>query len=142
MPLWKYIAALAIAIFLGLFLYNLVGCGPSTINGAESTLRSALDAIGDTVAPTSQLARKVCLDRMEAEKEQVKAGKQTTSQAEEKIRAIEERCDVLRDTFAQIRIAHSEATDMVEAEVWTQATAKLEEIKQKLAKLREMGVLP
>lgn len=142
MPYWKHALFVVIAIAVGLFVFNLYGCTPASSQSAERTLSSALDVIGDTVGPTSKLARKACSARMDAEVQAVREGRSTTAQAEPTIAAIQSRCDALSAVFRDIRLAHTQAAQLVEERAWEEATQKILELRKKLSILQEVEATP
>lgn len=129
----RTIIAIALAIALGLLLFRAIGgCGGAQArspNQVDAQLYAALDAIGASVDPASQLAASACKMREEAEVTAVKAGESNTSKAEQNLKVIRERCDALRAIFDQIRTTQGEAFEAVRAGATTKAQALLEQLQ-------------
>jgi uncharacterized membrane protein len=127
----RTIVIIAIAVALGILLVRVLsGCAHNSQGSTETQLYTALDIIADSVDPASQLAKSACVARERAEVDAVKKGESNTGRAEEALKIVRARCDVLKSTFDRIRIAHADAVRLVREGAVEKAQEKLAELRQ------------
>jgi hypothetical protein len=116
-----------VALILLLGIIHLSGC--TRTGSAEAEVQTALDVLADVISPASRIAADTCTTRERAELAEAKAGDITVAEARAAIQVVRERCDVLRETFERMRVAHADARKLVDEGAVDRARARLEEVR-------------
>ncbi len=133
---------LALVLIMPASMLPLTACNAAQAAKADSTLKTALLTIHDTVDPFSEVSARACVAKQDMETDAVRQGQQTVEQAEKKIEAIRIRCGRLRDAFDQIRTVYNEAVELVEANQLERAQVRLQELRSIWERLKEEGLFP
>ena len=126
-PLRMLLAALVTLALLLIVIKMSTGCAQTS--SSDQGVRTALDALADTIAPASRLSAEACAAREGVELAEAKAGIQTAQEARTALTVVRQRCDALRLVFERIADAHAEARTLVESGAVAEAHARLDEVR-------------
>jgi hypothetical protein len=127
-------------MFWSLALVLLVACCSASL--AETSARSAVNVIGDTVDASYALAVQGCKDLEGEAMAAGESGVRTAADTQQTIVEISTRCHKITDAFDEIRAFHEQAIALIEDGEYERALAAIQQVREAWVTLKERTGTP
>ncbi len=130
--------AAVLGAVMALCMLVIASCASCQAGTADAQVRSALDAFNLAASPAWAGVNEACVYRQRAINAEAQAGRITVEEAWRQIGPVRARCHALTDLFRAMRVAHDQASTLVEQGKVADAEAWLDKLRDQW---REAGEL-